>query len=933
MLRCKITLTILMTSFLSPSLAQKKPLDHSVYDGWQSIGQSAISKNGHFIMYTVEPQQGNGYLNVTDPKNQLLKSVPRGYKAKFAGETYNKMVFLIKAPYDTVRQARIKKKKPKDMPLDSLGILNMDSSLLVKKANVKSYQVPEDSSEYMAWLSCERAKDTVLHVYHLVTGWDSTFTRVDDFLFSKNGQSLLFTKKAAEKDTLGQDAGVYLFDIKSKFLRQISRGKGTYKQLAFDELGHQIAFAAEKRPEKDLQKPFSLYYYTTGMDTAKIISAVNSTGMPANWQVSGDGQIRFSKNGQRLFFGIAPIPRVKDTTLVDFEHAKLDIWTWQDDYLQPQQLARLKKDPSKSYLSVINLRQSFITVPLADESLPDTRLTMDANNEYVLGMTDVGHRIEGQWLGNTYQDIYCISSYTGKRIKVAEHVRGTVSLSPAGNFILWFNEPDSSIYSYQIARGKTVKLNHDLPVSFFDEDNDVPDLPFAYGVAGWNKTEDRVYIYDKYDIWAFNPMGPERSLISNGAGRSQQLTFRFELPEVNNAENGRQQLALWIDEEKPILLSAFNHLTKEQGFYALPKKKKSWLSIKSGKNPDPELLVMGPYHYSQVKAPLNSPFYTYTKENYQQTPDLYFSANFKDEQKLSAINPWQQNYNWGTAELVKWTTPKGHAAEGILYKPEDFDPAKKYPVIAYFYEKLSDGLYNYIPPAPTPSRLNISYFVSNGYLVLAPDIQYETGYPGRSAEEYVNSGMQELTKNSWVDSAHMGIQGQSWGGYQVAHLITRTNRYAAAWAGAPVANMTSAYGGIRWESGVNRQFQYEHTQSRIGATLWEKPELYIENSPLFHLPNVKTPLVIMSNDEDGAVPWYQGIELFTGLKRLGKPAWLLQYNGEAHNLVQRQNRKDIQIREQQFFDHYLKGKPAPVWMEKGIPATLKGIDWGFDLAK
>jgi len=265
-----------------------------------------------------------------------------------------------------------------------------------------------------------------------------------------------------------------------------------------------------------------------------------------------------------------------------------------------------------------------------------------------------------------------------------------------------------------------------------------------------------------------------------------------------------------------------------------------------------------------------------------------------------------------------------------LVYPPGFDPKKKYPMVVYFYEKLSDGIFNYHPPVPTPSRLPIPLFVSNGYLVFTPDISYETGYPGASAVEYVNSGVESLKKNSWIDAAHIGIQGQSWGGYQVAYLITQTNMYAAAWAGAPVANMTSAYGGIRWETGVNREFQYEKTQSRIGATLWEKPDLYIQNSPLFYLPKVQTPLVIMSNDADGAVPWYQGIELFTGLRRLGKQVWLLQYNNEAHNLTQRPNKKDITIRELQFFDHFLKGAKMPVWLDKGVPAVDKGKDWGLE---
>ena len=319
------------------------------------------------------------------------------------------------------------------------------------------------------------------------------------------------------------------------------------------------------------------------------------------------------------------------------------------------------------------------------------------------------------------------------------------------------------------------------------------------------------------------------------------------------------------------------------------------------------------------------------KESYTDSPNIFSTSDFSKQDKLSDTNPQQKLYNWGTDELVNWTTPKGNSSTGVLYKPENFDPNKKYPMIVYFYEKLSDNLNRYVAPAPTPSRLNISYFVSNGYLVFTPDISYTDGLPGESAMEYINSGVEKLKQNSWVDGTKIGIQGQSWGGYQVAYLIAHTDMYAAAWSGAPVVNMTSAYGGIRWSSGMNRQFQYEKSQSRLGKNLWEAPDLYIKNSPLFTIDKVKTPVVIMSNDKDGAVPWYQGIEMFTALRRLEKPVWLLNYNGDDHNLIKRQNRKDIQIREQQFFDYYLKDAKAPAWMVKGVPATQKGKDWGFEL--
>ncbi|HEY0731696.1 MAG TPA: prolyl oligopeptidase family serine peptidase, partial [Chitinophagaceae bacterium] len=212
-----------------------------------------------------------------------------------------------------------------------------------------------------------------------------------------------------------------------------------------------------------------------------------------------------------------------------------------------------------------------------------------------------------------------------------------------------------------------------------------------------------------------------------------------------------------------------------------------------------------------------------------------------------------------------------------------------------------------------------------------PDISYTKGQPGKDAYNYIVSGAQALAKNKWVDAKNIGIQGQSWGGYQVLALIVQTPMFKAAWAGAPVANMTSAYGGIRWESGLNRQFQYEKTQSRIGATLWERQDLYIKSSPLFQVPKIKTPLVIMHNDADGAVPWYQGIEMFTAMRRLNKPVWMLNYNGEAHNLVERKNRKDIQIRQQQYFDWLLKGEKPAKWITEGVPAVKKGKDWGLEI--
>jgi dipeptidyl aminopeptidase/acylaminoacyl peptidase len=308
--------------------------------------------------------------------------------------------------------------------------------------------------------------------------------------------------------------------------------------------------------------------------------------------------------------------------------------------------------------------------------------------------------------------------------------------------------------------------------------------------------------------------------------------------------------------------------------------------------------------------------------------------NFSKPEKISVSNPQQSKYNWLTAELFEWTSFDNQKLQGILYKPEDFDPSKKYPMIVYFYERSSDGLFSYFPPAPSTSIINRTFAASNGYLVFVPDIPYTTGYPGHSCYNAVVSGTYALLdKYSFIDRERLGLDGQSWGGYQIAYLVTKTDLFACAYAGAAVVNMTSAYGGIRWESGMSRMFQYEKTQSRIGGTLWEKPLHYSENSPIFEIPKINTPLLIMHNDADGAVPWYQGIEFITALRRLGKPAWMLSYNDEAHNLVKRPNRKDISIRKMQFFDHYLKGADMPYWMKYGISQEEKGKIDGYELVK
>ncbi len=923
-----------------PALAQqapKKPLDHTVYDQWQSVANQRISPNGKYVLFQVKPQQGDGKLYLKTTGNQLLRQIDRGDSAQFTADS-KFAVFAIKPLYQDTRQARIKKKKPEQMPKDSLGIYGLETGKLTKYADVKSFQLAEAAS-VLAFLAVKAAVkdslkkapvDTVkkitdrllqtnkegaqLTVVKVRTGGVRTFEAVTDYQVSKPGNKVAFAV-AAPKNNTTIKSGLFVYDVAAGSVRQLSAGRGVYKNLAFDDAGRQLAFTTEKYPEKALVKPFSLYYSDFGGDSARRLVAPGARVLKTGWSPSGFGKIVFSDNGEKLFFGTAPDPIPQDTTLVDFETAKLDIWNYQDDYLQPMQLKTLKKDLQRNYLAVIYPKQANKFVQLEDEYLRDSHMAEQNDAEYVLALTDTAKRVSMQWEGTTLKQAYLVSTRTGARVPInPKAAKNRFQLSPLGKYVVWYDYTAKNWFSFAVASHQITNLTAKTGVAMADEENDSPDDAQPYGVAAWTKNDEAVLLFDRYDIWKISPLTGVATNFTNGVGRANKLIFRYRIPVEKKK---------FIEPNDDLWLLAQNETNKQWGYY-----KKNITSPKA-----PQLAVMGPFGYSPLMQAKNASVFIYTKANVSQPADLYASRDLQHETKLSSINPQQKEYNWFTAELTHWTTPKGYAATGVLYKPENFDPAKKYPMVVYFYEKLSDGLYKYTAPAPTPSRLDIALFASNGYLVFTPDISYTIGEPGPSAVEFVNSGVAALKKNSWVDAAHIGLQGQSWGGYQVAYLITQTTMYAAAWAGAPVVNMTSAYGGIRWESGQSRQFQYEHTQSRIGGTLWEKPDLYIHNSPLFSLPKVQTPVVIMSNDADGAVPWYQGIEMFTDLRRLGKPVWLLQYNGEAHNLVKRENRKDISVRELQFFDHYLKGAPAPVWLTKGVPAVEKGRNWGLEVSK
>lgn len=922
--------------------AQKKPLDLTVFDEWQSIGMKELSNNGSWVAYQVNAQESDNTLNFFGLKTDKNLSFHRGEQSVFTADS-KFAVFKIRPFYKDLKLVRIKKKKEHEIAKDSIGILNLATNQVEKLPNIKSFKTPKKGGSFLAYLlekeeakndkkdksdstktkdkpskpAGKDKKDTPLELVlrNLISGQKKSFKNVMNYEFSENGKQLIFSTKQEKKDSLDKTKyGVFLVNTATFVQKQLVDTIGDFKQFAFDELANKVAFVGTSDEEKKENKTYYLYYSAT--NNPQQIKKSELLGLKKDWQVSENRQPKFSKDGNSLFIGLMPKLAEKDTTLIADDYAKVDVWSYKDDFIQPQQLKNLEREKKRSYLSVIDLSNPVKVTQLADLDMNQAEILNEGNSNFALGTSDNAYRLSLNWDVTGRKDYYIINTKTGQRELFAKALAGKVEISPNGKFAVFYNAENGFWSSYNIETKETKVLNKKLKVKFYDEENDSPTLAQEYGVAYFTDNDETVLIKDRYDIWEFDLAGNRRpENMTNGFGRKHNITF-----DINQLNDDIKTL----NRDNLVYLGAFNNQNKQSGVYQT--------IISKAKNPE-EVVMSNTWGAQKMTKALNANEFIYTKESFRNSPDVYVSTNFKDEKKISAINPQQKDYLWGNGELVTWKTYSGKDATGVVYKPENFDPNKKYPMIVYFYEKLSDNLNRYQAPAPTPSRINHTYFVSNDYIVFTPDISYTIGHPGKSAEDYINSGVEALKKNTWVNGSKIAIQGQSWGGYQVAHLITATNMYAAAWTGAPVVNMTSAYGGIRWGTGMSRQFQYEQTQSRIGKTLWEAPELYIENSPLFNMPKVTTPVVIMHNDEDGAVPWYQGIEMFMALRRLGKPVWMLNYNGDDHNLIKRANKNDIQQRQVQFFDHYLKDKPAPKWMTEGVSAINKGIDWGFDLEK
>lgn len=884
---------------LSPAFAQNASKSLTIDDlvTWQRITDREISDNGKWVACKMEPWEGDATVYLYAAQGQETATFSPADKFAFSASS-GYLVVTQTPRKSTVDSLKVLKTKEDKMPMNTLVIY----SVAGKKETIDSLKTFKLADE-ADWIAYQRGrKDSTLYVRSLDGSKTFQFPTVTDFQFAKKSGMLYYTS-AAEGE-----AGIFTLNPEKGSPALIKEGKGVFKQTTFDEKGERLAFLY--CADKDSSYKALSLWLSEHNAPAKEIATRGNKAFPAEWVINENGMLQFSKSASRLFFGTSPEPRQKDTTQLAENRPNVQVWSWDEPVQYTVQNYNKEKDLKKSYQAVYNLGNGSI-FQLANEELPNIQLGNEGDAALALLSTSRPYSLSSMWEARTRSDYYTVSLDNGERKQIAQADYGRFRLSPQGKYAYWYGETDSCWYTIALAEGKRYRLT--TPESFpaWDEENDVPNHPYAHGAAGWTANDQNLLIYDRYDIWKFDPTAATSPINLTVNGRKEKLSYRLEQLDKE---------ARFIDLGKPQLLKGFNETTKGYGFY------NARLSAPAA----PKTLLAGNYMLRSINKAKNTDDVIYTMETFQQYPDIHYSTlAFKKSVQLTHGDKQQEGFIWGTAELVSWISLDGRPLEGVVYKPANFDPNKKYPMMVNFYERNSETLYNYRMPEPHRSTIDYHLYNSNEYVIFNPDIRYVDGYPGESCYNCLMPGITMMIAKGYINEKGIGAQGHSWGGYQVAYLATRTNLFSAIESGAPVVNMFSAYGGIRWGSGMARSFQYEHTQSRLGATPWSSPLRYLENSPLFTMDKVQTPILIMHNDADGHVPWYQGIEYFVAMKRLGKPCWLLNYTGEPHWPMHMANRIDFQRRMFQFFNHYLKNQKMPKWMSEGVPAVEQPFELGY----
>ncbi|SHM23756.1 S9 family peptidase [Chitinophaga sp. CF418] len=838
----KYAITILLCFHISFVNAQKPPINNFTYKGWEMLLNYHISDNGKYVWYTYGSELSGITLVVRSITGSYCKLFTGVWDAVFTSDNQH-LVF----------------NSPK-----GLGVLTLGTSTINYTQRINTYTVANNGK----WLAAKLA-DTML-LKNLHTNEERYYTRVSTHLFNNAGNVLVYYTK---------DSLVWT-DLVTNHSRLIAIGD-EIDNITFNHADTAIAFTDSSH----------IHYFSKRMDSPQQILLTGlrpgTTLLPL--------PLQFSQDDKLLFFKVAKerTPVAKDAQQIS---NKLNIWDHRDIRLHSQEIP----DPYRPFSAVVPVSGGAV-IQLENA---DTILSGQPGNQYAL-VSNVVNEEDAYWNEQQVKSYDLISLANGTRKHVISSPQRAlgVELSPAEHYVSWFDTTNQHYFTYEIATGITRNISAAIPATLAHKHLSSTEK-WPYGTAGWLSEDQRLLVYDEFDIWQLDPGARTPPLnIADHYGQQHKTILRLVYP---------QQL-LTLRENDPLLVTCLDS-NKYNGF----------MHIKAGINRSLRPVNMEPavYHFPALvvfepPAPLKAEkagVYILQRQSATQAPNLVTTTDFKTFKPLSDIQP-QQTYNWLTTELVRWPMPGGTTGTGILYKPEDFDSTRQYPIIFHYYEQRSNEMHLFPKVRLSNGTLTIAWYVSNGYLVFVPDIYRPTGRNGAAILNTVVSAAQYLVARPYVNAKRMGLQGHSFGGYETNYIIAHTNIFAAAQSSAAPSELFGLHGGLGF-GGRSYHYISELGQLNQGVPPWENPDLYVQASPILFAQQINTPLLMMHNKDDSAVPFSQSVALFIALRRLQKPVWLLEYQGEGHVLYDPGCLLDFSIKQEEFFDYYLKNKNIPGWMQR-----------------
>jgi dipeptidyl aminopeptidase/acylaminoacyl peptidase len=889
---------ILLLTYSFSALGQKKNIDQAACDHWPSLVQVddgiIVSNDGKHIVYAFESQAGGRFTCLYSPGRQDTLKIKDASAPRITAD--NKWFVCISGQDDLLIKDLISERPPE----------------IIRE--VSMFELGENEHAGDEFLIYQTGSDKKLVIRNLTKQTLSEKSDIQKYWFDSK-KSLLVLQ---EKERL------LIINLKNNHQSSIDN-KDSIQQIIFGETANSVAVYFEN----DADKRIELINCQTG--ERKSLVRQSDSAMVRILKLSNE-PLQFVNNDQLLLFKVNRSGAQRaDQCDSMIASGNVNVWSYKDHDIQPKQLAAIKSP--RPYAALVNCATSQILFVEDDE----LGLRTDCiSRTSVILMSKVSNE-EFYWNKDSIQlFVFDFKSKTRKKI-ISRGYPGITSIcqDPTGNYLIWYDIQARKYGCYDRKKGTLrADISGSISGSLYKESRGEADKVSnrftPYGIAGFQSGQPVLYVYSEFDIWRIDLTDiKEKVCLTNGYGELTKTKFRL-------CKDGRSFLKLGND----LVAWTFNNDTKQNGFSAV--------SPVASKNPR-TLLMSNDTYYFEPTAPIvsenegedpskfcivkarNANVYFFRKMSYNSGPNLYMTGDFS---KLIPVTKFdtEKQYNWLTSKLLRWNTPNGVICNGILHAPEQVDPNRKYPVILNYYERRSECLNVYRTPMLSGHNINIPWYVSNGYLILELDFYYETGKVAKNIIDITTSAVKELKKLPFVDTFHIGIQGQSFGGYETCVLFTGTDLFAAACEMAGPTNIITEYGSIKAD-GFPNLLSADIGQRNIGQGPWDDPGKFIENSPLFHIKNVNTPVLMIHNRGDRAIDFSHAIEMYMGLRRLGKKVWLLEYEQEGHAIYDYNNKLDYTIRMQQFFDHYLKGSPAPFWMTKGIHASVKEICNGLKLEK